>query len=92
MVHPTSLILDKNMLGNIGHLFVKCRRQVTKGHEYHLLVVLYYYVMYRHRASQFCETSANITDWVTDSPLDGFVTFLKSLWLEVGNFDVSPYC
>ena len=28
---------DKNMLGNIGDLFVKCMRQVTKGHLYHLL-------------------------------------------------------
>ena len=50
MVHPTSLILDKNMLGNIGHLFVKCRRQVTNGHEYHLLGVSEYYIMYRHKS------------------------------------------
>ena len=28
---------DNNMLGNIGDLFVKCMRQVTKGHLYHLL-------------------------------------------------------
>ena len=27
------------MLGNIGNLFVKCMRQVTKGHLYHLLGV-----------------------------------------------------
>ena len=25
------------MLGNMGNLFVKCTRQVTKGHLYHLL-------------------------------------------------------
>ena len=31
---------DKNMLGNIGDLFVKCMRQVTKGHLYHLFGVL----------------------------------------------------
>ena len=37
------------MLGNIGNLFVKCMRQVTKGHLYHLLGVLDYYVMYRQR-------------------------------------------
>ena len=36
---------DKNMLGNIGDLFEKCMRQVTKGHLYHLLGVSDYYVM-----------------------------------------------
>ena len=41
---------DKTMLGNIADLFVKCMRQVTKGHLYHLLGVSDYYVMYRHRA------------------------------------------
>ena len=41
---------DKNMLRNIGELFVICMRQVTKGHLYHLLGVSDYYVMYRHRA------------------------------------------
>ena len=35
---------DKNMLGNIGDLFVKCMRLVTKGHLYHLLGVSDYYV------------------------------------------------
>ena len=38
---------DKNMLGNIGHLFVKCMRQVTKGHLYHLFGVSDYCVIYR---------------------------------------------
>ena len=38
------------MLGNIGNLFVKCMRQVTKGLMYHLLGVSDYYVIYRHRA------------------------------------------
>ena len=52
------------MLGNIGDLFMKCMRQVTKDHLYYLLGVSDYYVMYRH--SQFGETSAKITDWVTD--------------------------
>ena len=41
---------DKNMLGNIGELFVKCMQQVTKGHLYHLFGVSDYYVMYSHRA------------------------------------------
>ena len=41
---------DKSMLGNIGDLFVKFMRQVTKGYLYHLLGVSGYYVMYRHRA------------------------------------------
>ena len=35
------------MLGNIGDPLVKCMRQVTKGHLYHLLGVSDYYVMYR---------------------------------------------
>ena len=35
------------MLGNIGDLFVKCMRQVTKTILYHLLGVLDYYVMDR---------------------------------------------
>ena len=42
--------MTKNMLGNIGELFVKCMRQVTKGHLYHLLGVSDYYEMYRYRA------------------------------------------
>ena len=56
------------MVGNIGDLFVKCMRQVTKGHLYHLLGVSDYYVMYRQSKgpSQFCETLAKITNWVTD--------------------------
>ena len=41
---------DKNMLGNIGKLFVKCMQQVTKGHVYHLLGVSDYSIMYRRRA------------------------------------------
>ena len=41
------------------------------------------------RHSQFCETSVKITEWVTD-PLRVSVTFVKSLLLEGGNFDVSP--
>ena len=41
------------MPGNISELFVKCMRQVTNGHLYHLLGVLDYYVMYRQRPSQF---------------------------------------
>ena len=41
---------DKNMLGNIGDLYVKHMRQVTKSHLYHLFGVSDYYVMYRHRA------------------------------------------
>ena len=36
--------------GNVGDLFVICMRQVTKGHLYHLLRVLDYYVMYRQQA------------------------------------------
>ena len=54
------------MLGNIGELFVKCMRQVTKGNLYHLLELSDYYVMYRQRATQFCKTSVKVTNWVTD--------------------------
>ena len=35
------------MLGNIGDLFVKCMRQVTKSHLYHLLGVSDYIGIYR---------------------------------------------
>ena len=56
------------MLGNIGDLFVKCMQQVTKGHLYHLLGVSDDCVIYDRGSSQFCETSAKITDWVTDPP------------------------
>ena len=52
------------MLGNIGDLFVICMQQVTKSHLHHLLGVSDYYVM--HRQSPFCETSAKVTNWVTD--------------------------
>ena len=41
ILHST---MTKNMLG------VKCMRQVTKGHLYHLSGVSDYYVMYRHKA------------------------------------------
>ena len=41
---------DKNMLGNIGDLFVKCMQQVTKGHLYRLLGVSDYHVTYRQGA------------------------------------------
>ena len=40
----------KIILGNIGNLFVKCMRHVTKGHFYPLLEISDYYVMYRQRA------------------------------------------
>ena len=54
------------MLGNIGYLFVKCMQQVAKGHLYHLLGVSDYYVMIDREPSKFCETSAKVTNWVTD--------------------------
>ena len=66
------------MLGNIGDLIMKCMCQVTKGHLYHLLGVSDYYVMYWHGPSQFCETSAKIIDWVTES-LDGSVIFCEKV-------------
>ena len=56
------------MLGNISFLFVKCMRQVTKGHLYHLLGVSDYYVMYRHRALSILLMSAVITNCVTYPP------------------------
>ena len=50
------------MLGNITNLFF------TKGRLYHLLGLLEYHVMYRNiGSSQFCEMSAKVTYWVTDS-------------------------
>ena len=38
---------DNNMMENIGNLFVKCMRQLIKGHLSHLSDC---YVMYRQRA------------------------------------------
>ena len=66
---------DKNMLGNIGYLFVKCMQQVTKGHLYYLLGVSDYYVMYSTGPRQFYEMLAKITNWVTD-PLGWFCNIL----------------
>ena len=78
------------MLGNIGDHCVKCMRQVTKGHLYHLLGLSDYHVTYRHRAqSVLLNISAKITDSVAD-PLRWFCkNCVKSLWLEGGNFNVS---
>ena len=51
---PNSLKYDdKNMLGNIGSLFVKCMQQVTKGHLYHLLEVSDYYDVWVGRPVSF---------------------------------------
>ena len=56
------------MLGNIGDLFVKCMPEVIQGHLYHLLGVSDQITMLCIGTgfSQLCETSAKITDWVTD--------------------------
>ena len=61
---PHSKMCPKKMLEDIGNLFVKCMRQVTKSHLCHLLGLSDYYVRYRQRA--FCERSAKVTNWVTD--------------------------
>ena len=74
-------------------MFVKCMRQVTKGHLYHMFGVADYYVMYRHRAQSVCETSAKINDWVTD-PLRWFcnINFCEGFVVkEGGNLYVSPH-
>ena len=63
------------MLGNIGDLFVKCMRQVTKGHLYYLLGVLYYYVIYRHRAQSVLRNAGKD----------------HRLGKDGGNFDISNY-
>ena len=41
--------------------------------------------------SQFCETSAKVTNWITDPFRWLCETFVKVLWLKGGNVDVSPY-
>ena len=75
------------MLGNIGELLLKCKQKVTKGHSYHLLGVLDYYVIYIGTGhSQFCAVSAKITNWVTD----GSVTFFEKFVDRGRDFDVSP--
>ena len=43
-------ILHSSMTKICEETLVTGLRQVTKGHLYHLLVVLYFYVMCRHRA------------------------------------------
>ena len=48
--------MKKACWGNIGNLFVTCMQ---------LLGVSDYFLMYRQRA-KFCETSAKVTNWVTD--------------------------
>ena len=66
------------MLGNIGKLFVQCMQQVTKGHVYLLLGVWDYYVMYG--PSQFCETSAKVTNWVTDFVRFSYKNFIGNIF------------
>ena len=61
------------MLGNFGTLSLKCMQQVTKDHLSNLLEVSDYYVMYR----QFCETSAEVTNWLLIL-LDGSVNFCEN--------------
>ena len=64
---------DKNMLGNIGDLLVKCMRQVTKGHL----------VSFRKfgKGHKLDERSLHMV----------LRTLEKSLWVEGGNFFISPY-
>ena len=40
--------------------------------------------------SLFCETPAKVTNWVTDPFKKLCELFVKSMWLEGENFDVSP--
>ena len=67
------------MLGNIGNLFMKCMQQVTKGHWYHRLGVSDHYVMYiiGRGLSLFSETSAMVTNRVTDQVIDSSVKLCK---------------
>ena len=62
------------MLGNIGDLFVKCMRQVVKGHSYQLLEVSDYYVMYSQTAQSFLSPKATNGYLI---PLDGSVIMWK---------------
>ena len=76
------------MLGNIGNLFVKCIGQVTKGHLYHLLGVSDYYIYCIGRGpSEFCETSANVTNWVSNP----FRCLCEHWGPRQLNFDITPY-
>ena len=54
------------MMGNIGDLFVKYMRQVTKDQLYHLLgyQVTVYFI--GRGLSQFCETSVKVIKCVID--------------------------
>ena len=54
------------MLGNIGDLFSEMYGTRHKRPFVPSVGLLDYYVMYRQWPSQFCETSAKVTNWVTD--------------------------
>ena len=69
---------DKNMLGNIGDLFVKCVQQVTKSHLHHLLGVSdYYVIMYICTGTgSFVKRRQRSPNGLLN-PLDGSVTFCE---------------
>ena len=74
------------MLGNIGDLFVKCMRQVTKGHLYHLLGVSDYYVMYRflkkHLATKVIHNNTDIIVIITTPCIYPDLQCLKGVNIE----------
>ena len=55
--------------GDVGELFLQ---HVTKGHYYHLLVVLDYYIGLYKQPRLFWESSAEVTNYV--------IAFCETMW------------
>ena len=56
---------SNNLLeGDVGELFLRCLWHVTKSHYYHQSVVSDYYIGLYRQPRQFCETSAEVTNYV----------------------------
>ena len=53
----------KLLQGDVGELFLQFLRHVTKSHHYHLSVVSDYYIGLHRQLRQFCETSAEVTNY-----------------------------
>ena len=62
----------KLLQGDVGELFLWFLRHITKKHYDHLLVVLDYYIGLYRQYRQFCETSAEVTNYV--------IAFRETMW------------
>ena len=62
----------KLLQGDVGELFLRFLRHVTKSHYYHLLAVSDYYIVLYRQPRQFCETFAEVTNYV--------IAFCETMW------------